>query len=257
MKQKDKNLLAVTIIIFSHRADKRFKQALKSSQFAKEILVFDYQSQNNWTELKKNFHFKLINKDKKISNFAKARNQALLKSKFDWVFFLDSDEIIESDSINQIRKIIKNNDYNAASIIRKDYFHNQELKWGETANKRSVRLLKKYKVQFKRSVHEVAKIKGKIKKSKIVLHHHAHNDVSEFLNKINFYSQLEAEFRQLSKVQSKLKIILEMLFYPSAKFILNYFLKLGILDGFRGLIYAMLMSIHSLNIRVMLYEKNT
>jgi hypothetical protein len=36
---------------------------------------------------------------------------------------------------------------------------------------------------------------------------------------------------------------------------LNYWLKLGFLDGFAGLSYALMMSFHSLLVRIYLYEK--
>ena len=40
-----------------------------------------------------------------------------------------------------------------------------------------------------------------------------------------------------------------------AKFVSNYWLKAGFLDGWRGLIYAVVMSIHSLAVRVFIYEQ--
>ncbi|PIZ99552.1 MAG: glycosyltransferase family 2 protein, partial [Candidatus Levybacteria bacterium CG_4_10_14_0_2_um_filter_35_8] len=42
--------------------------------------------------------------------------------------------------------------------------------------------------------------------------------------------------------------------YPSAKFLFNYFLKKGILDGIPGLISAITMSFHSFLVRGKLWS---
>jgi hypothetical protein len=46
----------------------------------------------------------------------------------------------------------------------------------------------------------------------------------------------------------------ELLFLPLGKFLYNYVGLLGFLDGWRGLCYALVMSMHSLGIRLRLYE---
>ena len=51
---------SISVVIFTHRADQRFVQALASAQPASEILVVDFGSQNNWSSLTRQFHFKKI-----------------------------------------------------------------------------------------------------------------------------------------------------------------------------------------------------
>ncbi|MFN4212849.1 MAG: hypothetical protein ACK4FL_02720, partial [Microgenomates group bacterium] len=48
--------------------------------------------------------------------------------------------------------------------------------------------------------------------------------------------------------------IFEIIFYPLGKFILNYFIYLGFLDGPAGFAYAFLMSFHSFLVRAKLYQ---
>ena len=77
---------------------------------------------------------------------------------------------------------------------------------------------------------------------------------SENIKPISFLKSHASEIiRNLNK--SKKTIIKQMIVYPIGKFINNFILELGFLDGWRGLIYAFIMSLHSLWVRVYWYEK--
>ena len=246
----------LTVIFLTDRKDQIFLNALKAASFAKEILIFDYQSQNNWSKLKNEFpQIKIIKKEENIKNFAQARNEAISLVTTDWLLFLDSDEILEQQAGNQIKELIKNK-ADAFTLERIDFFHDENLSWGELRKVNLIRLAKRNKIKFTRKVHEVAVIDGKIKKSNLKIKHYAHQNVEEFLTSINYYAQLEADYRKNNNYSySKTKILFELFCFPSLKFIWNYFLKMGFLDGFAGLVYANMMSLHSLLVRIYLYEK--
>jgi hypothetical protein len=113
--------------------------------------------------------------------------------------------------------------------------------------------MRKRASQFVRPVHEIAQIEGKLHLSKITILHFAHQNINEFFQAIAGYAQIEAEHRQESRLPVWL-LGLKTIIYPLAKFCQNYFFKLGLLDGWRGLVYASLMSLHSLSVRVFSYE---
>ncbi len=244
--------IPLSLIIITHRADKRFLQALESAQFAQEVLIVDHQSSNNWSTLKKQFQFKVLPWDKALDDFSAIRNWAAKQAQFDWLFFLDSDEIIEKSSLAIIKDIIQNNQNQLIQVRRIDIFAEQELKHGETGKHYLIRMGKKTQMHWQRKVHEIVKENYPMLKSKIVLRHFAHLNINEFITDISRYAQIETTSRYPQNIK---KVKLEMLSFPIAKFILNYFLKLGCLDGFAGLVYAVIMSLHSLLVRVYLYEK--
>ena len=116
---------------------------------------------------------------------------------------------------------------------------------------------KKNIINWQRPVHECLEKKTIIFKSKIIIKHFAHSSIYEFLNTIKNYAWLEANYRlkkQKRMISLPKTVYLELIFYPVGKFILNYFIKLGLLDGWRGLAYAVIMSLHSLFVRIFLYE---
>ena len=257
MKKNESKKLPLTIIILTDRDDSRFLNALKSSQIAKEIIVVNNNSNNDWKKLGREFHFQLVSHERKIINFAKIRNSSLSKVKTDWVFFLDSDESFGNsareikDNREKIEKVISQDLFDGVMITRKDVFLEKTLNFGEAGNTELIRMFKTKKGKFVRNVHEIAEVSGRLGGSKITISHFSHLSVTSFLQTIAKYSKMASN----NERSSKLTNLLKMIFYPPLKFIQNYFVRLGFLDGYQGLVYAVMMSLHSLFVRVFYFEK--
>ncbi len=192
-----------------------------------------------------------------ITDFSAARNGELAKAKTparsasstadaggDWVLFLDADETLSPELEAEIASILnlEPSIYSAYSIPRLDTFLGRELRHGEPGHTRLVRLARKDFGHWVRPVHEVWQGHGRVGQLQNPLLHRSHPTISAFLDKINRYSTLEAEYRHSLGIRSSLfKIAL----YPIAKFKWNYLFKLGFLDGVPGTIMAIMMSFHS------------
>ena len=179
-----------------------------------------------------------------IVDFAAARNVELAKAKTDWVLFLDYDETMSKELEHEITSILnlESNIYSAYSVPRLDTFLGRELHHGEPGNTRLIRLAKKDFGLLERPVHEVWVGTGKVGTLQNPLLHHSHESINSFLDKINKYSELEADYRYSQGIRSSLwKITV----YPIAKFKWNYLVRLGFLDGVPGIIMAIMMSFHS------------
>ncbi|MBU0974704.1 glycosyltransferase [Patescibacteria group bacterium] len=256
-----KKTLPLTIVIITHRNDIRFISSLRSSQIAENVIIIDNNSDNNWEKLKKDFDFQLISRENRILDFAQVRNEALKLVKTDWVLFLDSDENLGASSKiillnrDKIENILQKDLFDGISIIRRDVFLGKELKFGEAGNTIIVRMFKVKNGKFKRNVHEVAQISGRLGASKIIVSHFPHFDISEFIRTITNYSQM-ASLNEVVSDETRVINIFKMIFFPPLKFIQNYCFKLGFLDGYRGLVYAIIMSFHSLFVRVFYFENN-
>ncbi len=181
-------------------------------------------------------------KSQGITDFADARNRELEKAKTPWVLFVDSDEVITKELEVEIEGAVRADQYNAYYIKRRDIFLGRELKHGETGKVQFIRLARKGYGKWVRPVHEEWVGQGRVGTLSHPLIHHSHPNISSFLDKINLYSTLDAEYRYKSGVKSSLW---KTAIYPIAKFKLNYLLRLGFLDGVPGLIMAMMMSFHS------------
>ncbi len=124
------------------------------------------------------------------------------------------------------------------------------LKHGEVGNIILLRLAKKGTGKWEGPVHEQWKISGKTELLKNPLDHYPHPTISEFLSEINYYTDLRAEELYKKKVKSTW---LSVITYPKTKFILNFFFKRGFQDGLPGLVFAIMMSLHSFLVRSKLW----
>lgn len=177
-----------------------------------------------------------------ITDFSAARNAELAKVKTPWVLFLDSDETLTPELESEIKTAITSDQYHAYYLHRLDTFFSRELKHGETASAKFLRLARRDFGKWVRPVHETWVGTGKIGILTNPIIHHAHPSISSFLAKINTYSTLDAQYRYEQGVKSDL---FKIWFYPIAKFKWNYIFKLGFLDGVPGIIMAIMMSFHS------------
>ncbi|KKR70917.1 MAG: Lipopolysaccharide biosynthesis glycosyltransferase [Candidatus Woesebacteria bacterium GW2011_GWA2_40_7b] len=182
-----------------------------------------------------------------ITDFAKERNELLKKVESDWVFFVDSDEVISPVLRQEINQAVSNST-NGYYVTRRDFLFGKELKHGEFSragwfgNAKILRLGRKNAGKWKRSVHEYWDIKGKVGTLKNPLFHYPHPDLRSFIKNINYFSTLHAnELLKEGKKSSPAKIVI----WPVGKFVYNFIFRLGFLDGMVGFVVALMMSFHS------------
>lgn len=183
-----------------------------------------------------------------ITDFARARNRAMADATTDWVLFVDTDEKVTPKLEAEIAQAIKDKRFNY-QLKRQDIFHKRVLKHGETAAVRLIRLIQSGSGRWQGKVHEVFVSKLPVKTLSQSLIHERQVTFSQLLDRLNYYSDLRAQ----ELFAAGAKFSWWQLWLPKLKFIQNYWLRLGFLDGVPGLMMAFLMSLHSLMVRVKLY----
>ena len=233
----------ISVIVLTKNEEKNIVDCLESLSWCNEILIIDDNSEDRALEIAKKMGAKVFTRSLN-NDFSAQRNFGLEKASGDWILFVDADERVIPSLREEIIQLTNNpiNQYNGYYIKRNDFMWGRKLRYGETWNIELIRLARKNKGNWEGRVHEEWKIKGKIGKLKNHLDHYPHPTISEFLADVNFYTDLRSKELFEKGVKSD---FISILFYPCAKFISNYFLKLGILDGMQGLIFALMMSFHS------------
>src|SRR5258708_3899827 len=134
--------LPVSVIILAHRDDAKLIAAVESVPWAAEIVVV-------WTSLppfpESVLHLpnvRCVLSSFSGQNFAKLRNDALHSATAEWVFFLDSDEVVCEGAVNSIEQIIASN-VTGARVLRRDTFLGKTLRGGEVRQMRLLRLFRK------------------------------------------------------------------------------------------------------------------
>lgn len=237
----------LTAVVLTKNEEKDITACLKSLSFCDEIIVIDGFSSDKTIEKCKKCQ---IYKRHLNNDFAAQRNFGLTKAKEPWVLYVDADEIVSGKLAKEIIKAVNSNEYDGFYLQRQDIFLGKKLRFGELYRKKFLRLAKKGKGRWVRPVHEVWEIKGRIGKLDNPLWHYSHKTISDLLQKINYYSTVNARYLHSQKTPVTL---VDIFLYPSFKFFLNFFIKLGFLDGTAGFIFSVMMSLHSFLTRAKLY----
>lgn len=237
--------MKISAVILARNEEKNIRECLHSLSFCDEKIVIDDLSYDNTREIAKGMGAKVFER-KLEGDFASQRNYGLKKAKHEWVLFVDADERISENLAYEILNFPITKDTNGFYIKRTDFLWKKELNHGEPGNVRLLRFARKNNGIWEGKVHETWKIKGEVLEFKNPLLHYPHQSVHDFLEAINLYTDLRAkELYETGQRAYPWSIML----YPKAKFILNYIILLGILDGIPGFLQAMMMSFHSFLVR--------
>jgi len=217
---------------------------LRNCKSIREIVVIDDNSNDNTVEICQ----KLASKNRIVqvfsrelnNDFASQRNFGVSKANNNWILWLDADEKPSKKLIHFLNHF-DSYQYKNYSFKRQDIFLKHKLKHGETAYLNFTRLFNKKYGHFGGQVHENWETAKLIKNTKYLIFHHPHSTIKSFIQKINLYSDIRA--KELFKQQESTSMF-EIIFFPIGKFIQNYFLRLGFLDGTPGIIMALCMSFH-------------
>lgn len=171
-------------------------------------------------------------KKNSIVDFAKERNTLLENAKSKWIFFVDTDEVVSPKLQREIETVLESNtgNYSGFYIKRKIY-----LAGSYVGEDKVLRLAKKGSGRWVRSVHETWNIKGKVRTLKNYLIHNTADTLAEYIQKLNFYSDIHAKE---NLKEGKRSNVWKIIIYPKLKFLQN--LLLG-----RGFVFSMLQSFHS------------
>ena len=230
------NKLSVYIIAFNE--EEKIQQAVKSVEWADEIIVADSFSTDNTAAIAKKNGAKVIQIS--FNGFGELRNKAIEACTHDWIFSLDSDERCTRKAQQEIQQIINSEQsLDAYYIPRKNYFMGKWIKHaGFYPDYRQPQLFRKGILKFKNdAVHERYEVISQKECGffKSSINQIPFKDLEEVMHKANRYSTLGAQKMFESGKQSGMFKALLHGFWAAFTM---YVLKLGFLDGWAGFIIA-------------------
>ena len=251
-----KPLLSVAIITFNE--EKNIGRTINSVRdIADEIIVVDSHSTDRTRDIAMSLGARVFEEDWK--GFIKQKNSALSKCKGEWILCLDADEEVSGQLKNSILKAIKRPSADGYMINRKLFFCGKLMRFTFQPEWRLRLVRRSAKPEWiGGEPHDVLEISGKVKKLKGDLIHHSYTGITDLIEKTIIYSRASAEtYMKLGKKAGLHNLLLN----PAWIFLRDYILKLGVLDGSRGLIlcgsraigtflkYALLWKLHQVRSR--------
>lgn len=226
----------ITAIIPTLNEEENVAKALDSVAFADEIIVIDSFSTDKTLEIAKSYNATIIQRE--FDDFSSQKNYAISQAKNEWIFLLDADEIANEALQKEVVEKANNPEgYVGFFIYRNFYFKNKRLKYSGWQHDRVVRLFNKNHCKYEGKVHERIVSPEKIGFLEGEIQHYSLKDVSSYKDKLSFYASLQAEeLYEKNKIVTPYHIIIK----PLARFFIQYFVKLGFLDGYYGFIICKL-----------------
>ncbi len=180
---------------------------------------------------------------RRFDDYARQRQASLDAATGDWCLWIDADERVSPELAGSIRSSLKQTGGAAGFYLPFEVrFLGKTLRWGGLGGERHLRLFKRSKSKFTGgALHEGVDVAGPIGSLAGVVTHEPYRDLSDYLSKLDRYTTLAAQKRFAAGKRAN---VLHHLILPW-EFFARAVLKLGVLDGGPGLVWAGLAAFHS------------
>ncbi|MDX2196225.1 MAG: glycosyltransferase family 2 protein [Cytophagales bacterium] len=228
----------ISVIIITLNEEKNIAKCLESISWADEIILVDTGSTDETLQIAQKYHkIKIFNIE--WMGFAGSKKYALSQTSNDWILWVDADEEIPFELKKEIMALpLSETKMFAYQMPRKTYFMGEWVRYSDWYPGYVTRLFNKNYVDFNNmALHEHVECpQGKLGTLKADIIHYSYQNVFQYFDKLNKYGLDGAK----ALIQRKKRFnVFMMLASPTAAFIKYYFLKLGFLDGIKGLIIAL------------------
>ena len=233
----------ISVVIHTLNSGEFIQQCLESVKDFDEVIVCDMYSEDNTIDIANKYGAKVIMHDPCNGIVEPARTFAVNQVSMDWVFVVDSDEVVPEKLKKYLYKIAASDSSpDALFIPRKNYFMNKYMR--AAFPDYQLRFFRKNKfTRWPVTIHSRPEIDGTIKKipkdKSLAFIHLEKNEIRLFISKTNKYSDWEVERRKDKKYS-----VAGLIFQPAFLFFQLYVLKGGFRDGKEGFIYTSLRAIY-------------
>jgi glycosyltransferase involved in cell wall biosynthesis len=270
-------VIPLTVIVCAQDEELNLPDCLSSVALVDQVIVVDGGSVDSTVRLAAESGAEVVAHS--WEGYSLQKNWALANThiRHDWVFFLDADERVSTDLIEEISRIVSGGDHRVVGyyVARRLVFMGRWLKrcfWNPDYN---LRLFQRRAGRFEsRLVHETVVIDGPIGYLTHDLIHDDQRDLATYISRLNRYSSLEAEemYRVLVEHEGtdfrsswkgtwgqRRRALKERVWYrlplrPMIRFIWTMAVKRGVVDGREGLIFTILACINDWQTTAKFYE---
>jgi glycosyltransferase involved in cell wall biosynthesis len=234
-------MVQISAVIITYNEEKNIERCLLSlKDIVDDIIVLDSFSKDNTLAICEKYGVRVF--QNAFNGYIEQKNKALEYAKYNYVLSLDADESVSEKLKESIIKVKENWDadgyyfnrltnYCGSWIRHSNWYPDSKLRlWDITKGKWDGML-----------IHEKVKMQNgaTVKFLEGDLLHYSYYTKEEFVNRTLRYSEISAKSLYLEGKKSSL---LQIISAPIWRFIKNYIIGLGFLDGYNGFVISWFLS---------------
>lgn len=247
--------MKISVVINTFNEEANLKKALKSVNWADELIVCDMHSTDKTVEIAKTGGAKVYQHEQ--TGFVEpARNFAISKATGDWILILDADEEVSEQLQDKLKELAESSDYDFMRIPRKNIIFNKWMSGAMWWPDYNIRFFKKGKVVWSDKIHISPQASGRgldlPAQEQFALIHSHYASVSQFIERMNRYTTVQAE----EIIQEGYKFSwTDLIKKPMGEFLGRYFANEGYKEGIHGLALSLLQALSFLVVYLKIWEK--
>jgi len=234
-------MIKLSVVIITYNEEKCIKRCLESvKEIADEILVVDSFSTDKTKDICKAFGTHFI--ENKFEGHIQQKNFAAKQATYNYVLSIDADEVL-SDELKENVKNIKNNFTSDGYFFKR--LNNYCGHWINHSGwypDKKLRLWDRRKGQWGgENPHDKFEMQpdSKITYLKGNLLHYTYHSIQQHLIQMDKFTEIAA---QAAFKKGRKAPLIKIVIYPFWKFIRDYFINLGFLDGYYGFVICSISS---------------
>lgn len=227
--------MKISATLITLNEEENLPRALSSLSFCDEIIVVDSGSTDRTLDIAERGGARVI--ENPWTGFSGQKNFAAEQARNDWVLALDADEALTEELQTQIAALAAGSPGHAGySFPRKARYLGRWIQHSGWYPDRKVRLYDRRRGRWVGDyVHESVVVNGPVGELSGDLLHYTCESFSEHIRTLDRYTTLAAQEHAARGLKVGWS---QLILSPAWAFIRSYFLKLGFLDGFQGLLIA-------------------
>ena len=227
--------LSACIITFNE-AD-RIEACLRSVSFCDEVVVVDSHSTDSTREIAGSLGARVIERD--WPGYRSQKQFAVDSAGSDWVLCLDADERVTSELRTEIEALRSRGFPECAgwSVARITDYFGRFLRHGNAYPDRLIRVFDRRRGGWiGNEIHENTRVTGRVGRLTGRLEHFSYRSLTDHHARMAHYADLMA---RTLYARGKRCGLTKVLVNPQWRFVRGYVIRLGFLDGWRGLVFAL------------------
>lgn len=250
--------MAISVVINTYNSSRLLAKTLETVSDFDEIIVCDMESTDDTVEIARRHGARVVTFPKgNYDHCEPARNYAISQARYEWVFVVDSDELVPDDLRKFLYKFTvkasKDTTLKGLYIPRKNFVIDRFRKSKYPDYK--LRFFAKDSVNWPPEIHSVPEIDGRVSKipgsKQNMALVHVPPTINEMIDRINRVSTVEMEKNRGKKIT-----YFHVLMIPACRFFDSYFLKGAFRTGVAGLIISVNNAVGDFYRLAKIYESN-